>query len=97
MTAEEIEALMEFVGEAEKGFCRNCGYYLPCPEEIVIPNIFRFESYYDRYNLKECARQQYRSQLVNASACSECEQCLELCPYGVPIPEKLKTIHQTLQ
>jgi len=54
ITAEEIKVLMEFVGEAGKGFCRNCGYCLPCPEGIPIPDIFRFESYYDRYDLKEC-------------------------------------------
>ncbi len=94
---EEIEALMEFVGEAGKGFCRNCGYCLPCPEGISIPDIFRFESYYDRYDLKEWARQQYQSLALDASACSECEQCLERCPYGVPIPEKLKSVHQTLR
>jgi predicted aldo/keto reductase-like oxidoreductase len=97
MIAEEIKVLMEFVGEAGKGFCRNCGYCLPCSEGIPIPDIFRFESYYDRYDLKEWAKEQYQSLVVNASACSECEQCLELCPYGVPIPEKLKTAHQTLQ
>lgn len=97
ITAEEIKVLMEFVGEAGKGFCRNCGYCLPCSEGIPIPDIFRFESYYDRYDLKDWAREQYRSLEVNASACAECEHCLELCPYGVPIPEKLKTAHQTLQ
>jgi predicted aldo/keto reductase-like oxidoreductase len=97
ITKGEIEALMEFVGEAGKGFCRNCGYCLSCPEGISIPDIFRFESYYDRYDLKEWARQQYQSLAVKASVCSGCEQCLELCPYGVSIPEKLKSVHQTLQ
>lgn len=94
---EEIKALMEYVGEAGKGFCRNCGYCLPCPEGIPIPDIFRFESYYDRYDLKEWAREQYRSLEVNADACSGCGQCLELCPYGVFIPEKLEIAHRTLQ
>jgi predicted aldo/keto reductase-like oxidoreductase len=97
LTIEEIKALMECVGEVGKGFCRNCGYCLPCPEGIPIPDIFRFESYYDRYNLREWAREQYRSLEVYADACSGCEQCLELCPYGVSIPEKLKIAHRTLQ
>lgn len=97
MNKEEIKALMEFVGEAGKGFCRNCGYCLPCPEEIPIPDIFRFESYHDRYDLKAWAREQYQSLVVNASACSGCEQCLKLCPYGVPIPEKLECAHRTLK
>ena len=60
LTIEEIKALMECVGEQGKGFCRNCGYCLPCPEGIPIPDIFRFKGYYDRYNLKEWAREQYR-------------------------------------
>jgi predicted aldo/keto reductase-like oxidoreductase len=97
LTLEEIRALMEWVGEAGKGFCRNCGYCLPCPEGIPIPDIFRFKSYYDRYNLKEWAKEQYGLLVVNADACSGCEQCLELCPYEVPIPEKLKIVHRTLQ
>lgn len=96
-TMEEIRSLMEYVGEAGKGFCRNCGYCLPCPEGIPIPDILRFENYYDRYNLKGWAREQYRSLAVKADACSGCEQCMDACPYGVAIPEKLKTAHETLQ
>ena len=96
LTIEEIKALMECVGEAGKGFCRNCGYCLPCPEGIPIPDIFRLESYHDGYNLRDWAREQYRSLAVKADACSGCEQCLDLCPYGVPIPERLKIAHQTL-
>jgi predicted aldo/keto reductase-like oxidoreductase len=94
---EEIKELMERVGEAGKGFCRNCGYCLPCPEGIPIPDIFRFEGYYDRYDLRTWAREQYESLVVNANACSGCEQCLELCPHGVAIPEKLTYAHRTLQ
>ena len=97
LKVEEIKALMDHVGEAGKGFCRNCGYCLPCSEGISIPDIFRFESYYDQYRLKEWAREQYQSLVVKADACSGCEQCLELCPYGVAIPERLKNAHQTLQ
>jgi len=93
---EEIKTLMECVGEMGKGFCRNCGYCIPCPEGIPIPDIFRFENYHDGYNLKEWAREQYRSLVVNADVCSGCEQCLELCPYEVSIPEKLKIAHRTL-
>jgi predicted aldo/keto reductase-like oxidoreductase len=97
MNRDEIKALMECVGETGKGFCRNCGYCLPCPEGVPIPDIFRFESYYEHYDLTEWAKEQYQSLVVNTNACSGCEQCLELCPYGVSIPEKLKCAHRTLQ
>ncbi len=97
LSVEEIKRVMEVVGDEGKGFCRNCGYCLPCPEGVPIPDIFRFEGYYERYGLKEWAREQYRLLAVKADACSACEQCVELCPYDVPIPEKLKIVHNTLE
>jgi predicted aldo/keto reductase-like oxidoreductase len=90
LTPEEIAVLMDWVGEVGKGFCRNCGYCLPCPEGISIPDIFRFEGYYERYGMKRWAIEKYRLLPVRAEACSSCEQCRERCPYGVPIPERLR-------
>ena len=97
LTVKETRMLMECVGDLGKGFCRNCGYCLPCPEGIPISDVFRFESYYQRYGLKEWALGQYRLLEANADACSECGQCMELCPYDVPILERLRSAHQTLQ
>jgi predicted aldo/keto reductase-like oxidoreductase len=95
LTPEEINHFMDWVGEIGKGFCRNCGYCLPCPEKIPIPDIFRIEGYYERYGMKKWAVEQYRQLPVKAGSCSSCEQCLPRCPYGVPIPEHLKEIQQT--
>ncbi len=97
LTNEEIAPLMDWVGEIGKGFCRNCGYCLPCPEGISIPDIFRFEGYYDRYGLKGWAAAQYQSLPIKAEACSSCNQCLIRCPYGVPVPDRLKEIHLKLR
>jgi predicted aldo/keto reductase-like oxidoreductase len=96
LTQEEIAMLMDWVGEIGKGFCRNCGYCLPCPEGVPIPDIFRFEGYYERYGLKTWAIEQYRALPTKTEACSFCNQCLARCPYGVLIPERLKEIHQRL-
>jgi predicted aldo/keto reductase-like oxidoreductase len=94
LTAEQINHFMDWVGETGKGFCRNCGYCLPCPENIPIPDLFRIEGYYERYGMKKWAIEQYQRLPVKAGACSSCEQCLPRCPYGVPIPEHLREIHQ---
>jgi predicted aldo/keto reductase-like oxidoreductase len=95
LTPEEINRFMDWVGETGKGFCRNCGYCLPCPEKIPIPDLFRIEGYYERYGMKKWAIEQYRQLPVKAGACSSCEQCLARCPYGVRIPEHLREIQQT--
>ena len=97
LSAEEIRKFMEIAGEAGKGFCRNCGYCLPCPEEIPIPDVFRYENYYRHYGLKDWAQSQYGSLRVNAQACSDCQQCLGKCPYGVSIPSNLRSAHKILK
>jgi predicted aldo/keto reductase-like oxidoreductase len=94
LSQEEIGSLMEWVGEEGKGFCRNCGYCLPCPEGIPIPDIFRFEGYHERYGMKRWAIDQYRSLPTKADVCSACEQCVNRCPYGVLIPERLKEVEK---
>ncbi len=96
LSAEEIRRFMEIAGEAGRGFCRHCGYCLPCPEGILIPDVFRFENYYRLYGLKEWARTQYESLQVKVPACTDCRQCLDKCPYGVSIPENLKNAHKIL-
>jgi predicted aldo/keto reductase-like oxidoreductase len=97
LSAEEIKEFMAIAAEAGKGFCRNCGYCLPCPEGIPIPDVFRFESYHRNYGLKEWAKEQYRALTPNAQACSDCQACVEKCPYGVLIPSGLKKVHNLLK
>jgi predicted aldo/keto reductase-like oxidoreductase len=93
----EIHRFMEKAGDAGKGFCRNCGYCLPCPEGVPIPDIFRYESYSLQYGLDGWAKAQYAALSTNAQACSECRQCLDRCPYAVAIPSGLKNAHKILK
>jgi predicted aldo/keto reductase-like oxidoreductase len=97
LSPEEIKEFMAVAAEAGKGFCRNCGYCLPCPEGIPIPDVFRYESYYRQYGLKDWAKKQYGVLASNAQACSDCRTCLERCPYGVSIPSGLRKAHKVLQ
>ncbi len=97
LSAEEIKDFMAMAVEAGKGFCRNCGYCLPCPEGIPIPDIFRYENYYLQYGLKDWAKEQYRALASNAQGCSDCQTCTEKCPYGVSIPSGLKKAHNLLR
>lgn len=96
LSFEETSRLMDWIGDVGKGFCRNCGYCLPCPEEIPIPDIFRIENYFENYGLKDWAISQYLSITNNADKCNSCYHCVQRCPYGVPVPERIKEIHQKL-
>ncbi len=89
----------KLIAQARKlgeGFCRSCGYCLPCSQGIIIPDVFRFEGYYTRYKLKEWAREQYAQLSVKAEACIECGECLPRCPYHLPIIGDLKKAARVL-
>ena len=90
LSFQEVRELVGRVGNVGKDFCRNCGYCLPCPQGINIPDVFRFEGYYTRYGMQEWAREQYAALDVKVEECAECEQCIEKCPYGLEIPRLLK-------
>jgi len=71
-------------------FCRRCGYCAPCTVGIVIPNMFVFEGYLERYGLAEWAKGRYEAQAKTASDCIGCGVCETRCPYNLPIREMLK-------
>ncbi len=48
MTEEEIENLYTNAPELGDYVCRQCGKCIPCPEGIPIPEVFKYEGYYDR-------------------------------------------------
>ena len=42
--------------------------------------------------LRRLGRELYQSLQVKASACVACEACVEKCPAGLMIPERLKEV-----
>lgn len=71
-------------------FCRRCGYCVPCSVGIIIPNMFVFEGYLERYGLADWAKSRYNTQAKTASDCIGCGVCETRCPYNLPIREMLK-------
>jgi len=93
------ESMAEIVRAAEafgKDFCRSCGYCLPCSAGILIPVILRHLFYLKRYGLTQWARGRYGMVEVKADACTRCGECLEKCPYELPIPDLLEEAHRSL-
>ncbi len=97
MTEDEASELLKSMGAMKKQFrygqvCLRCGYCQPCPQEILIPTVFRALDMYRNYpeNLKYLGLELYENLEVKADACVECEQCMEKCPAGLNIPVMLK-------
>lgn len=79
-------------------FCLRCGYCLPCPNDVPIPEVFRAFTMYRAYpgNLRHLGLDLYRSLEVKPDACTECRECVEKCPGGLDIPVKLREAMQEL-
>ena len=95
---EEDKKKIEEVRKSLSGnFCRRCGYCLPCPNDINIPQNFLLEGYYTRYNLKEWALERYDAMGdTKASNCIECGICETKCPYDLPIIDMLQNVSKVL-
>ncbi|MBP2634609.1 MAG: Aldo/keto reductase family protein [Firmicutes bacterium] len=96
LTPEENDKLAALAAELGSNFCRRCGYCMPCAAGIDIPQMFIFYLQYTRYGLKTAIPERYKGQAVKASACIECGECEERCPYSLPIRERMKQVANDL-
>ena len=77
----------ELAGE----FCRSCGYCLPCPKDIDIPQAARMSLLLRRAPAASFLTEEWQAKMNMIDNCSGCNHCKEHCPYGIDIPELLKT------
>ncbi len=75
-----------FAGE----FCRSCGYCLPCPVDIEIPNAARMSLMLRRAPLTVYLNEEWQAKMKKVEECIECNHCKEHCPYGLDTPQLLK-------
>jgi predicted aldo/keto reductase-like oxidoreductase len=71
-------------------YCRDCGQCLPCPHNINIAAILRFQTLYEVFRLKVWAKKLYSGLDVKVDKCTECGMCEPKCPYKLSISSMLK-------
>jgi hypothetical protein len=96
LSHEELKSLEAEVAHLGKMFCRRCGYCLPCPNDIRIPEMIQMMyqsmqglSYEE---LPERKKRMGPGLLMWYEACTECGECEKKCPYQLPIIERKRSL-----
>lgn len=90
LTDEERATLQDAADELGKRFCRKCNYCMPCPNHVPIGGLMLTELMYKRNGPEEMLQYNCLESLARVEDCVECQQCVEKCPYDLPIPEIIR-------
>lgn len=97
----EINNLMEQKKNLSDLYCTGCGYCMPCPIGVDIPEIFKAANYARIYGVSDYARKKYTAIGIEnkgkrADSCIECGVCENKCPQGLKIRKQLIQSHKLL-
>ncbi|MEM2687606.1 MAG: aldo/keto reductase [Thermoproteota archaeon] len=80
--------------------CTRCGYCMPCPNGVDIPENFEVYNHGVAYNAIWSARWVYNNNIPaerRASACVGCRTCEEKCPQKIKISEWMQKVDKELR
>ncbi len=80
--------------------CTSCGYCLPCPQGVRIPECLNH--YNSAFMFDDLERARFNNRVMlnetsRASACINCGACVPKCPQHIPIPEALAKVRELLE
>jgi len=70
-------------------FCHRCEYCMPCEQGVQIPKVLLIKSQVRRFSPKQLAFIA-KEAVASVEQCADCGECVEKCPYHLPIPDMLK-------
>ncbi len=80
--------------------CTGCKYCMPCPFGVDIPGNFALWNRYRMFQNYEMVKKEWENKDKSDSkppVCTECGQCVPLCPQNINIPEDLKKMQAELE
>lgn len=94
----ELEAVIRRDrGELAGEFCRGCGYCLPCPAGIDIPNCARMSLLLRRSPAAGWLAPEGQAMMARVDGCLHCGSCASRCPYGLDTPALLRRNYEDYQ
>jgi predicted aldo/keto reductase-like oxidoreductase len=87
LAAGEMTQIEQTRKQYDKTFCRRCDYCQPCSEEIPIQIILGIRYSVKRFGKGFIQQDWVKAAIDKARGCSACGECLERCPYNLPVPD----------
>lgn len=88
---DELRAVIEKDrAELSGGFCRGCGYCMPCPAGIEINNCARMSLMVRRSPTAYWLGPEGQAKMKKIEGCLHCGRCSSKCPYGLDTPALLQ-------
>lgn len=105
LPAEESAVYLarEAVAESYRIPCTGCGYCMPCPFGVNIPQSFAAYNTSYAYGWIQGVSQYVTASGVMigdphlVSDCTQCGACVPKCPQGIQIPDELKKVKRRIQ
>ena len=94
LTDERRERIGQDRKELRGGFCRGCGYCMPCPAGIEINQCARISLMVRRAPAAEWLTEEWQQKMHQIENCLHCGQCMSKCPYGLNTPELLQANYE---
>lgn len=97
-----IEKVKAEIKKNIKVECTGCGYCMPCPAGVDIPETFHCYNTIYTENKKTAVEEYtrataYRKHPSGASQCVKCGKCEQHCPQSIPIRDKLAEASKELE
>ncbi|MBN2397326.1 MAG: aldo/keto reductase [Deltaproteobacteria bacterium] len=90
LNRKEREEIRVMQAQLDRQFCRRCDYCQPCPEGIPIQHVIGIKSMVKRMGPRILTEGWPKLAVEQARNCTECGECMERCPYGLPVPDLIR-------
>jgi predicted aldo/keto reductase-like oxidoreductase len=113
MDESEHEAVRQLFQKNQKLadlYCTGCAYCMPCPNDVNIPENFRYMNWYKVWGLEKQAKEAYAKMShdgfwapwagmvkgLRADECLQCGECEPKCPQNIHIIDQLQDTAKAL-
>jgi uncharacterized protein len=96
---ERYDRVASWYEQKRRALCSGCGYCMPCPQGVAIPEVFRYLNNAFMFDDRKAAIAGYRYNIREkngAQLCIGCRECESSCPQKISIAEMMEEAREVL-